>query len=335
MINHFRAEMPRPFIGVGHSMGGAHLVKLSLMHPRLFQTLVLIDPVIQRFSSPSGNYSPALASSVRRDRWPSRSAARKAFLRSQFYQKWDPRVFDRWITYGLRDLPTALYPNAQPSSVPPPATADPSATTTSQPEKEVTLCTTKHNEVLTFLRHHPVQYDSSGHVVVDPNLERLKYPDYDFQESPAETFYRAEPLSIFQDLPFVRPSVLYIFGTDSHLSAPALRADKLACTGVGISGSGGVKQGRVKEVVLEKVGHLIPMERVGETATASTEWIGQEMERWRRDEEMYAKMWAEVPKGYENRLSPRFVEDLKVDTKKQLEDEKNGKAHKERRDAKL
>jgi len=37
MINHFRQEMARPLIGVGHSMGGTQLVHLSSLHLRLFE----------------------------------------------------------------------------------------------------------------------------------------------------------------------------------------------------------------------------------------------------------------------------------------------------------
>ena len=42
MVNHFRTSMPRPIVGVGHSMGGAQLANLSLIHPRLFTSLSLI-----------------------------------------------------------------------------------------------------------------------------------------------------------------------------------------------------------------------------------------------------------------------------------------------------
>lgn len=322
MINHFRDQMPRPFIGIGHSMGGSHLVNVALMHPRLFESLILIDPVIQRFSSAQGNYQPAYASSIRRDRWPSRDEARKAFMRSKFYQTWDPRVLDQWITYGLRDLPTALYPDSQPSPTPLPATADPSTVPTAQPQKEVTLRTTKHNEVMTFLRYHPVEYDSSGRVTVDMTKKRLTHPDYDFHEHPAQPFYRPEPIMTFHNLPFLRPGVFYIFGSESHLSAPALRADKMSLTGIGVGGSGGVKEGRVKDVLIQKTGHLIPMEKVQETAQNIVTAIGEEMQRWRKNEEFYAEQWKQIPPGYENKLSPTYVRDLKADTLKKLEEAK-------------
>lgn len=46
MVNHFRDQMPRPIIGVAHSLGVAQLVHLSLIHPSLFHSLALIEPVI-------------------------------------------------------------------------------------------------------------------------------------------------------------------------------------------------------------------------------------------------------------------------------------------------
>src|SRR5438034_10972636 len=90
------------------------------MHPRLITTLILLDPVVHRLKRPNLKQSlymkindvPATtsASSYRRDLWPSRKAAEDAMRQSSFYQRWDPRVFARWIHYGLRDLPTAIYP---------------------------------------------------------------------------------------------------------------------------------------------------------------------------------------------------------------------------------
>ena len=148
MINHFRRQITQPIVGVGHSMGGCHLVRLSLMHPRLFTTLILMDPVIQRLPSRQGNYGPAKASTVRRDRWPNRKAAEASFKRSKFYQTWDSRVLDLWIKYGLRDLPTLLHPEpTAASNTLPPLNADPSSATVSpdkETETEVTLTTTKH-----------------------------------------------------------------------------------------------------------------------------------------------------------------------------------------------
>ena len=287
MVNHFREEMPRPIIGIGHSMGGANLVNLSLMHPRLLETIILIDPVLQRFASALGNFIPAKASSGRRDRWPSRSAAAAAFKRSKFYQRWDPRVLDRWIQYGLREMPTALYSSSEgPSTLNGGDAKSPSTVPPEPEEREVTLKTTKHMEVLTFLRAN-----------FDTIPTRRSHPDIPIM-NPSSPFYRPEPTITFAQLPHLRPPTLYIFGTESALSAPQLRADKLANTGTGVSGSGGVREGNVKEVVLENTGHLIPMEKVSETAQACMEWLSQRVgKEWQEREKQEADEWA--------RLSPR------------------------------
>ncbi|KAL2049324.1 hypothetical protein ABVK25_010421 [Lepraria finkii] len=46
MVNHFRSQMTRPIVGIGHSCCGTQLVNLSLIHPRLFTTLILYDLII-------------------------------------------------------------------------------------------------------------------------------------------------------------------------------------------------------------------------------------------------------------------------------------------------
>ncbi|KAF2667974.1 alpha/beta-hydrolase [Microthyrium microscopicum] len=279
LVNHFRSSFVRPIIGVGHSMGGAHLVQLSLNHPRLLSSLILIDPVMQRFTSPRGTGGPAQASSRRRDIWPSRNDAHAGFARSKFYQTWDPRVLALWEQHGLRDLPTKVHPAAE------------------RGDPRVTLTTSKHQEVFTFLRETGKDTSRAGFTVAEKKrVEALLYPDFVGGGWEATWgFYRPEPIQIFASLPFVRPSVLYVFGDESDLSAPDLRADKMAATGTGLGGSGGEKAGRVKEVVVKNVGHLIPMIKVMETAGYAADWIGDELKRWRADEALLKRQWNSLP----------------------------------------
>jgi pimeloyl-ACP methyl ester carboxylesterase len=307
MVNHFRKEMKRPIIGVGHSMGGNNLVNLSLMHPRLFTSLILIDPVFLRMPSVKGNWSPAKASTRRRDRWPSRKAAEAAFMKSKFYQTWDPRVLNLWTKNGIRELPTYLYPSATPASgTPSTITADPSSATIppAADEKEVTLTTTKHQEVLTFLR---LNLPTPEYPNPETNPNPLTHPDVDPEALPTSPLYRPEPTATFQNLPYVRPSVFYVFGDQSELSSPVYKADKLAQTGIGVGGSGGVKKGRVGEVTFKGVGHLIPMEVVGQTAEAVAGWLGPEIERWRVLEEQVRAEWEMVPRGKRGMLPDEYV----------------------------
>ena len=93
------------------------------MHPRLLHSLVLLDPVVQRQTTQLdaidlGKQKMVIAkttqlSTYRRDKWPSRKAAAESYKKNPFYQAWDPRVIDRWIQYGLRDLPTAIHPTSK------------------------------------------------------------------------------------------------------------------------------------------------------------------------------------------------------------------------------
>ena len=286
MINHFRREMPRPLVGIGHSMGGHNLVNLSLFHPRLLSTLVLIDPVIQgkafaqastshETTKASGRFSAPRSSTFRRDKWPSRTEAAAAFSRSKFYQSWDPRVFDRWIQYGLREIPSVADPTMK---------VEASGNNTS-----VVLSTSKHQEVFTFLRpNYTSPLSSTGDVTID----RVYAPDLDPEAEMIHPFYRPEPPAVFDQLTHLRPSTLYIFGGKSPMSPPEFRQAKLQRTGTGVGGSGGVKEGRVKEYVLAEGGHLMPMEQVSEVAQAAGTWLAVELERWRKGEEAFETKWA-------------------------------------------
>lgn len=264
-------------------MGGFHLTNLALMHPRLFTSLILIDPVIQREPNPEGNYAPAKASAKRRDRWPGREVARTSFKKSKFYQTWDPRVLDLWIEHGLRDLPSKLYPSHE--------------------DNEVTLRTSKHQEVLTFMRGNlpgPLNPNPS----TDPNP--LTHGDVDLSFPGISPFYRPEALAVFKRLPFLKPSVLYIFGSKSNLSEPHLRAEKMAITGSGVGGSGGAAKDRVREVVLD-AGHLIPMEKVAETASQCSQWLSHELARWQTDEKTIAQIRQAISKDKRAQMTDEFL----------------------------
>ena len=79
MINHSRHEMPRPPIGIGHSLGVVQLIFLSTMHPRLLSSAILIDPYITLRNLPTGVLF-SKAATFRRDVWPSREKAEAAIL---------------------------------------------------------------------------------------------------------------------------------------------------------------------------------------------------------------------------------------------------------------
>jgi pimeloyl-ACP methyl ester carboxylesterase len=251
-----------PLAGIGHSFGGCILTNLALMHPRLLSTLILLDPVMQNMGRGSGAADPVSQSTFRRDLWPSRAEAEAAFRKQKFYQSWDPRVLDRWIKFGIRETPTNLYPTEH---------------------GPLTLTTTKHQECFTYLRPTWPATSEDGLQVIHPEM----LPDL-HMAGPMKyhTFYRPEPCVAVARLGEVRPSVLYIFGGDSDMSTAEFRLAKMKATGTSGGGSGGAKEGKVKEVVLNGVGHLVAMEATIRCADAAAPWLGQEVKRFhveRRD----------------------------------------------------
>ncbi|KJZ71657.1 hypothetical protein HIM_08969 [Hirsutella minnesotensis 3608] len=302
MINEFRDEMPRPLIGVGHSFGGCQIANLALMHPRLFTSLILLDPVIQ-LSPPAMGFDGIPGgvnfTTHRKDLWPNRAAAAAAFQKS-VSKGWDSRVVDRMIRYGYRDLPTALHPDL-------PADADPS-------DPPVTLTTTKHQDAVSQLRANFESRQPDGRI----HINRSSHADMD----PLAAFvplYRPEPRSTFHRLPELRPSTLWPLGEKTYLSLDEMR-EGVKITGTGIGGSGGIPQGNVKEDMLRGQGHLFPFTAVGEAARICAEWISDRMvifeeqeKAWNaeraamtaRDHLMVNQTWLDVVKpmsAFKNRL---------------------------------
>lgn len=253
------------------------------MHPRLLTSVVLVDPVIRNSSTTpnpansDANY--ARLSTFRRDHWPSRTKAAESFKNSKFYQTWDPRALDLWIRYGLRRLPTTNYPgNIDGREHSEDSDAD---------DGPVTLATNKNQEVFMFLRPNFDGKDANGNLVIN----RQTHPDIDLDATFIYPFYLPVPEAVFKNLPHLRPSALYLFGGASEMSTPDLRRHKLDSTGTGVGGSGGVREGRVKEEVVEGVGHLVPMIAPKECADAAAGFLSTEVKRWKKDEEEWRRQW--------------------------------------------
>ncbi|RYP75444.1 hypothetical protein DL771_002329 [Monosporascus sp. 5C6A] len=158
MVNHFRDQMPRPIVGFGHLYGGSVLAQLSLLHNRLFTSLVMLDACINVFSPEvqTGVVNAARMSAVRRDVWPSRDAAENAFRRSRFHKAWDPRVLEAWLAHGIREN-TSGEPGAEDGGG----------------GSRAELTTSRHQELFTFLR--PLY----PHIRPDGTLNRDGAPDFD------------------------------------------------------------------------------------------------------------------------------------------------------------
>ncbi|CBF73728.1 hypothetical protein AN8025.2 [Aspergillus nidulans FGSC A4] len=291
MITQFRGEIRQPIVGVGHSMGGMQLAHLSLMHPSLFSALVLVDPTITRSNV---GLKFAQASIYRRDLWRSRAEAVQKFNSNPFYQAWDKRVLEKWTQYGLRELPTLLYP-----------------ITDRDGPGAVTLTTTKAQELFFYCRPSYID-ERSGLRCGDPKEDM--HPDDIDEDYP---FYRPEPVLMFRRLPELKPPVLYIFGGKSELSTPEARREKMEITGTGLGGSGGVKAGAVEEVVLP-AGHLVPMELAKESARATGDFVHSRLSQWEARVKRYQDAWRAVPQEERVQVDKQWEKHLGVSRRPKL-----------------
>ncbi|KAG6151366.1 hypothetical protein E4U44_003162 [Claviceps purpurea] len=287
MINTFR--MPRPLVAVAHSFGSNALAHASLLHPRLFHSLVLMEAAIAPDTAgPAVNGgTPAYASIRRRDVWPSRQHAADSFRKSPFYQSWDPRVFDLWMRYGLR-----------------PKSTDP-GTPDGPEEGEVTLTTSKHQEIFTFLRPSWPAFDAAGKEIVHPEWFRDVLGDPQIPTTALYPFCRHEPSFTHNRLIHLRPGTFFINGGLSTIVSESEANNRAAITGTGRGGSGGTKNGRVQNVTHPHYGHLLPLENPSFCAQQAATFLKTELAIWAAEETEF-EAWARQPNQQKTTASPEW-----------------------------
>jgi pimeloyl-ACP methyl ester carboxylesterase len=103
------AGVTKRVYGLGASFGGAAQLIAAAYRPELFEGVMLVDGMTAPRVNSLGDYltnglGPFFRTGdalKRRDRWPSRQAARQALSQALFFQKWDPAMFDLYISHGL------------------------------------------------------------------------------------------------------------------------------------------------------------------------------------------------------------------------------------------
>ncbi|PWW76000.1 alpha/beta-hydrolase [Tuber magnatum] len=96
MVNQRPQDFQPPIIGMGHSYGGHTIARIALIHPSLFTSILLLDPIIEDnflFQSPH----PSVLSAKRQDVWSSMAEAEKYVRARPFYKTWDPRVLEIYL----------------------------------------------------------------------------------------------------------------------------------------------------------------------------------------------------------------------------------------------
>jgi len=102
-------------VGIGHSMGAVSLID-SLMAPMptpVWRSLILVEPMIVPPSDRTKAISDVLerGALTRRDIWASKDEAYNVLKERKRFKVWDPRVLRIFCEHGLRDLPSAVYPD--------------------------------------------------------------------------------------------------------------------------------------------------------------------------------------------------------------------------------
>jgi hypothetical protein len=113
---------------------------------------------------------------------------------------------------------------------------------------------------------------------------------------------------ILRMIPHLRPNVLFIFGGVSDVGTPKMQKDLMERTGVGIGGSGGVKEGAVSKHVFENLGHLMPMEDPAGCSKVASAWLGKELKIWGEKEAKFRQEWSEVPAREKMMVSEEWKE---------------------------
>ncbi|RAL12232.1 uncharacterized protein BO97DRAFT_443253 [Aspergillus homomorphus CBS 101889] len=306
MINRFREQMPRPIMGLGHSVGATQMVFLSLIHSRLFSSLMLVEPYLtERMLQGSGPILLRLTIN-KRDVWPSRAVAKEKLRK--VLRGWDPRVLQRWAEFAYRELPSTIYPQ------------DGAAQASSSPDQgpAVTLATTKYQEALMYARANPRRYRELGlpdeqnrkhqHEAPSPPHDPLFFPDVLGPLAPEQKSYRCETVLAGRLVPHLRPSVLFLSGAESPLCKLGIHDRIAKKIGTEFGGSGGMEHGRVRHQLVPKAAHTLPLEKVTTTAEALGPWIQQEVQRWKDDEQRIAQGWEELPAREKSMYSNEWKE---------------------------
>jgi pimeloyl-ACP methyl ester carboxylesterase len=264
MVNQFRDQMPRPFVGIGHSAGGVQLADLAFMHPRLFSSLIFLDPSIIKTPPTAFREHPVFHKYImnRQQSWPSRSQAEASISKWPTYMTWDPRCLQRFLKHALVE-----------TSVPKSELDDP----------PVSFSTSEAQGILYMARTTLVQRHADGNVTID----REHAPDLDpIDALRDDPLYRPEMRATWNRLPELRPSAKFMLGGRTYLAARELQEAVDRC-GSGLGGSGGVSEGRVCQVVFKKGSHFFPLEMVDETAKECAIWIHAEVDRWIKKEQEF------------------------------------------------
>jgi pimeloyl-ACP methyl ester carboxylesterase len=108
----FLEPLPRPVVGMGHSLGGVLMFMVARRRPEWFRSVVMLEPPL--INGPAGvafgllrwlgygdRITPAGQSRGRRDYWSDRDEARAYFQRRSLFRRFDADCLEDYMDAGL------------------------------------------------------------------------------------------------------------------------------------------------------------------------------------------------------------------------------------------
>ena len=298
MINHFRAQMPKPIIGLGHSVGCSQLLFLSSWHPTLFHSFVFVEPGLDPDYGRNITFPWVYRMLHRKDGWGERSEAEIKALRAQGADAWTEEAKERMRRYGV------FQPGGK--------------------NGDWALTVAKDQVACLAFRLNPGMIGMGPGGLDEVTLaQRELVPDSNPDDLHKGIFYRPELQLGWDLLPGMRPWVLYVNGGASpHFGDPKVREERAQKTGTGVGGNGGMKLGAVKQVVIEDGEHTLPFDRsLDELASHVSEWLVRESQRWSDGPKKRRGEW-QNGKTEKRAVTREFVKALGAELKKQTRQEK-------------
>ncbi|KAL9621369.1 MAG: hypothetical protein Q9160_004129 [Pyrenula sp. 1 TL-2023] len=278
LVNHFQADMTVPLVGISQSAGAHALFTSASWSPRLFQALVCIEPVVENgfwhwnegidgslpvnsSASPTikkggRDYTGVLAF-LRRDVWPTFSAAEKTFRRSPYYSGFDESVLQKVLQYDLRPINHA------------------------DPTGPATLVTPSFLEASHFMRLDPPI----------PGQDEVDHPTRTLESQHLAGFFSPGAASVRAQMASISARVLYVWAPENAFTNAKYHKRVIAATGTGVEGGGGLNNGQVDETVVEKGRHTLPLDNPAGTARKIAEWLGG---RWWQEWQQAQGRWMET-----------------------------------------
>lgn len=257
-IYHFRSQMIRPIMGLGHSMGCNQLAFLSHWHPNLFSSLAFVEAGIDVNYGKGLIFPWMLQTLKRKPAFSTRNEAEAELVKAHTASTWDKRTIARLKRYGVYEVDNHGTPEWRP--------------------------TTSKDQIATLVsRFNPDRIGLGPGGINDVTLEQRKeIPDSDPAAWNPGPFYRPELKGSWDLLPHMRPRVLYVNGGKSPVfGRPSTRDERARITGTGLGGNGGAKLGAVKQIILDDGEHTMVFDQhLHKVAQHIADWMTEESNRW-------------------------------------------------------